>query len=382
MKKTYFYFIAASLASAVLFGWLAPAAGRNSFHKELAMLSTVAELVETTYVQEVPPERLFRGALNGLLKTLDPYSLYLDPKTYQEFKGDNEGRFAGTGMEVSVKGGILHVISPLDGSPAAEAGLHPGDVITKIDGIVTKDMVLADAVMRLRGQPGSAVVLTVLRDEEPQPLELKVTRRMVEVNGIRETKTLEGGVAYIRIAEFQKHTADDFAAAVKTLGLENGKGLIIDLRNNPGGLLDGAVKVAENFIPRGQAVVATRGRIRKKSRLFVSHNTAPLKPGPIAVLVNRGSASGSEILAGALQDYGLARLFGHKTYGKGCVQTLTPLSDGSAVRITTSLYYTPKGRQIHEIGISPDEEIVEDPKTGEDRTLAAAQNWIRREQTT
>ena len=382
MKKIYLYVFAALLFSGALFGWLVPASGKGGFQKELATLSTVASLVETTYVQEVPSERIFRGAVNGLLKTLDPYSLYLDPKAYQEFKGDNEGHFAGTGMEVSVKGGVLHVISPLDGSPAAEAGLRPGDVITKIDGVVTKDMVLGDAVMRLRGEPSSVVMLTVLRDEEPKPLELKVTRRTVEVNGVRETKVLEGGIAYIRIAEFQKHTAEDFAEAAKTLGLENGKGLILDLRNNPGGLLDAAVKVAENFIPRGQAVVATRGRIQKKSRLFVSHNTSPMKPGPIAVLVNRGSASGSEILAGALQDYGLARLFGRKTYGKGCVQTLTPLPDGSAVRITTSLYYTPKGRQIHEIGISPDEEILDDPKTGEDRALAAAQNWIRREQTT
>ncbi len=378
MKKTYLYFFAAALASGTLFGWLVPASGKNGFQKELATLSTVAGLVETSYFQEVPAERLFRGAVNGLLKTLDPYSLYLDAKTYQEFKGDNEGRFAGTGMEVSVKGGVLHIIAPLDGSPAAEAGLRAGDVLAKIDGIVTKDMALMDAVQRLRGVPGSTVLLTVVRDEEPMPLELKVVRRVLDVKGIREAKILEEGVAYIRIAEFQKHTAQDFADAAKTLGLNKGQGLVIDLRNNPGGLLEAAVKVAENFIPKGKSIVLTRGRIQKKSRVLVSHNETPLKPGPVAVLVNKGSASGSEILAGALQDYGLARLFGRKTYGKGCVQTLTPLPDGSAVRITTSLYYTPMGRLIHEIGILPDEEIVEDPKSGEDRALIAALNWIRR----
>ncbi len=379
MKKIYIYLFAALLLSAALFGWLVPAVGNTGFQKELATLSTVAALVQTTYVQDLPAERMFRGALNGLLKTLDPYSLYLDPKAYEEFKSDNEGHLAGTGMEVSVKGGVLHVIAPLDGSPAAEAGLRPGDVITKIDGVVTKDMVLMDAVQRLRGEPGSSVVLTVVRDEEPQPMEVKVGRRAVEVKGVREVKKLEDGTVYVRIAEFQKHTAEDFEEITRSFGLKNGQGLVIDLRNNPGGLLHGAVKVAENFIPKGQAVVSTRGRDKKKSRIFVSLNEEPLKPGPFAVLVNKGSASGSEILAGALQDHGLARIFGRKTYGKGCVQTLTPLPDGSAVRITTSLYYTPKGRLIHEIGITPDEEIIEDPKSGEDRALASALAWIKKE---
>ncbi len=378
MKKIYLYVFAALLFSGVLFGWLVPASGKGSFQKELGTLSTVAGLVETTYVQELPSDRLFRGAVNGLLKTLDPYSLYLDPKAYEEFKADNDGRFVGTGMEVSVKGGVLHVISPLDGSPAAEAGLRPGDVIAKIEGVATKDMALSDAVQRLRGEPKSWVALTVVRDEEPKPLEIKVERRAVEVKGVREAKKIEEGIIYIRIAEFQKHTAEDFEEAAHSLGLQNGQGLVIDLRNNPGGLLDAAVKVAENFIPKGQVILSTRGRVPKKSRLFVSHNANPFKPGPIAVLVNRGSASGSEILTGALQDHGLARVFGRKTYGKGCVQTLTPLPDGSAVRITTSLYYTPKGRLIHEIGLTPDEEIIEDPKSGEDKALVAALTWIRR----
>ncbi len=379
MKKTYFYLFSATLVSVIIFGWRIPVSGTGGFQKELATLSTIAGLVETSYFQEVAAERLFRGAVNGLLKTLDPYSLYLDAKTYQEFKGDNEGRFAGTGMEVSVKGGVLHIIAPLDGSPAFEADLRAGDVITKIDGVVTKDMALGDAVQRLRGASGTTVVLTVVRDEERNPLEFKVLRRFLDVRGIREVKTLENGIVYIRIAEFQKHTAQDFTEAAKTFGLNKGQGLVIDLRNNPGGLLDAAVKVAENFIPKGKSIVLTRGRNKKKSRVLVSHNESPLIPGPIAVLVNKGSASGSEILAGALQDYGLARLFGHKTYGKGCVQTLTPLPDGSAVRITTSLYYTPKGRLIHEIGIAPDEEIIEDPKKEEDRALSFALAWITNE---
>ena len=373
MKKMFLYACVGVLA----FGFLAvPAVGRNGFQKEIGLLSTVVSLVESSYVQDVPSSRLFRGAMNGLLKTLDPYSLYLDPDAYKEFKADNEGRFVGTGMEISVKGGVLHVISPLDGSPAHEAGIRPGDVILRIDGTVTKDTTLADAVQKLRGEPGSRVTLTLAREDEPKPFDVTVERRAVAAKGIREAKRLEDGTAYVRIAEFQKNTAADFKRALEALGPHGGRGLILDLRNNPGGLLEAAVDVAENFIPKGGVIVATRGKIKSKNREFVSHRPDPARPGPIAVLVNRGSASGSEILAGALQDHGLARVFGRKTYGKGCVQTLTALPDGSAVRITTSLYYTPKGRLIHEIGITPDETVYDDPKSGQDRALEAARRWM------
>jgi carboxyl-terminal processing protease len=378
VKKNHIIFFAAALAAGLILGFVRPAQGRSFFQGEIRLISTVAALVEAGYVQEVAPSRMLRGAMNGLLKTLDPYSLYLDKEAYAEFKADNEGRFVGTGMEVSVQGGVLHVIAPLDGSPAAQAGVKAGDVIQKIDGVVTKEMALGDAVKMLRGAPGSKVTLTLLRDGSPAPFERAVERRLVNAEGVREARMLDGA-AYVRIAEFQKRTAADFKKASEELKLKDSPGLVIDLRNNPGGLLDGAVEVAQNFIPKGELIVVTKGRLKSKNREYRSKQSEVLKPGPIAVLVNKGSASGSEILAGVVQDYGLGRVFGKKTYGKGCVQTLTPLPDGSAVRITTSHYYTPKGRLIHEIGITPDEVITEDPAAGEDKALAAALAWIKSE---
>lgn len=369
-----------TLALVTFFGVLAPAFGKSFFQKELGILSATAALIDSTYVRSVDGERLLRGAMNGLLKTLDPFSLYLDPETYKEFKEDSEGRFVGTGMEVSVKGGALHVLAPLEGSPAAQAGIRPGDLILKIDGVATKDIFLADAVRKLRGEPGSKVTLTLSREDEPKPFELSVKRRAMTAKSIREAKRLENGVLYIRIAEFQKHTAEDFKEALERLGAFSARGLVLDLRNNPGGPLEQAVEVVGHFVPKGRVIVTTNGRNRQKNRRYLSKNAFGVDVGPIAVLVNRGSASGSEIVAGAVQDHGLGRVFGKKTYGKGCVQTLTPLPDGSAVRITTSHYYTPKGRLIHGIGVAPDEEIAEDPKGGQDRALAAALAWINESQ--
>lgn len=382
MKKISFTVFACALSLFILFGLLPKGSAtafsdKKPFKKQFDLLFHTVSLIQNSYVQEVTPERLFHGAMGGLLKALDPYSQFLDAKAYEELQADTSGRFGGIGIEVSVKGGVLHVIAPLEGEPADEAGVRPQDVIQKIDNAVTKDMTLTDAVRKLRGEPGSFVALTLIRDEEPAPLELSIQRRVVKANGVREAKLLEPGVGYIRIAEFQERTPADLRKELAGLTAQHADGVILDLRNNPGGLLDSAVKATEQFIPSGEMIVLTRGRNSAKDREFRSSNAEPVRFGRIAVIVNRGSASGSEILAGALQDHGLARVIGKKTYGKGCVQTLTALPDGSAVRITTSFYYTPKGRLIHEKGITPDEEVTEDPKSGQDRALESALEWVR-----
>ena len=359
-------------AAAVLFSILPFVQGQAAPKKEMNVIADVFSMAQASYVDPISDKRLMEGALNGMMKTLDPYSQFLDEHAYQELKSDTKGEFAGIGLEVSVKGSVLHVISPLDDSPAYRAGLKPGDVIQKIDDTVTKDITLSDAVRRMRGKAGSVVRLTVLREGEASPLEIPVTRETVKVRGVREAKLLEGGIGYIRISEFQEQTARDFRAALGSLKRQGMKGLIIDVRNNPGGLLYAAVDVAENFIPEGERIVSTKGRLVEKNTSHVSRNKEPWKISPLYLLVNKGSASGSEILAGALQDYGLAVLVGAKTYGKGCIQTLTPLADGSAVRITTSRYYTPQGRLIHEIGVSPDVVVMNDPKDAKDLQLERA----------
>ncbi len=345
---------------------------RPGFEKELNVFADVFSLIQTSYVDDVSAQHLAEGAMSGMLKILDPYSQFLDSRAYQELKSETQGEFTGIGLEVSIKGDILHVISPLDDSPADQAGLKPGDVILKIDERIAKDMTLNDAVRKMRGKPGTVLRLIVQREGETRPLEFSVTRQVVKVRGVREAKLLTNGIGYIRISEFQEQTAHDFLQAIESLKSQKMKGLIVDVRNNPGGLLDAAVEVAENFIPEKKVIVATQGRLRQKNIKFVSHNKTPLQIRPFYLLVNKGSASGSEILAGAVQDYGIGVVLGTKTYGKGCIQTLTPLSDGSAVRITTSRYYTPNGRLIHEIGILPDVVVANDAKDGKDLQLERA----------
>ena len=351
---------------------LAQKAGAAPPKRELGIIGDVFSMTQASYVDEVSSKSLTEGALTGMMKTLDPYSQFLDARAYEELKSDTTGEFAGIGLEVSVKGGILHVISPVDDAPADRAGLKPADVILKIDDAVAKELTLSDAVRKMRGKAGTVVRLTVQREGEAAPREFSMTREVVKVRGVREAKLLEGGIGYVRISGFQERTAHDFREAVGSLQQQSMKGLIVDVRNNPGGLLYAAVDVTANFIPEGKTIVSTKGRLAEKNASHVSHNKDPWNIRPLYVLVNKGSASGSEILAGALQDYGLAVVVGVKTYGKGCIQTLTPLSDGSAVRITTSRYYTPKGRLIHEVGISPDVPVSNDPKDAKDLQLEKA----------
>ncbi len=311
-------------------------------------------LAKSDYVDEVPTKKLLEGAMNGLLRSLDPYSQFLTAEAYEELKMDTQGQYLGIGIEISVKGGALHVIAPLDDTPAERAGIKAGDNIIKINDVSTRDITLADAVKRMRGEPGTIIKLTILREGEDKVMDFLVKRDKIKAKSIKEAKLLTGNVGYIRISAFQERSADDFDAAVKDLEKKQMSGLILDIRNNAGGLLSSAVEVTEKFIPEGKVVVSTKGRNPKKTNIYVSDTKHPYDISPLIVLVDKGSASGAEILAGAIQDYHLGTIVGVKTFGKGSVQSLIPLGDGTAARMTTSRYYTPNGRLIHEIGIMPD----------------------------
>lgn len=336
----------------------------TSIYQQLELFAETISLVRSNYVEEVELKNLIYGALKGMLSSLDPHSQFLDPDTYNEIKVETEGEFGGLGIVISIKDELLTVISPIDGTPADKAGLKPGDRIVKIDGVSTKGITLMDAVKKLRGEPGTKVNLTILRENERKLLEFNIERAIIKIESIKEAKLIEDKIGYIRLVEFQEKTGKDLEEVLNKLESEGMEGLIVDLRNNPGGLLDSAVEVAEKFIEPGKLVVYTKGRIPNQNLEFLSRAKKPHLDYPIVVLINEGSASASEIVAGCLHDHNRAVLLGTKTFGKGSVQTVIPLKDGSAVRLTTSKYYTPSGNPIHGVGISPDVEVplVEETK--------------------
>jgi carboxyl-terminal processing protease len=297
---------------------------------------------------------LVEGAISGMLKTLDPHSSYLNPDAYKELQVETKGSFGGIGIEITVRDGVLTVVSPLEGTPAYELGIQAGDQILRVDGEPTKEMTLMEAVKKMRGPKGTKVVLTIMREDFLQTKDFVITRDTIAIKSVK-TKILEPGYGYIRISQFQSSTAGDLRKALLNLEKENKplKGIILDLRNNPGGLLDQAVKVSDEFLDDG-LIVYTGGRLKSQDMRFEAHmNTRP-HPYPIVVLVNEGSASAAEIVAGALQDQKRAVIVGVKTFGKGSVQTVMPLRNGAALRLTTAIYYTPSGRSIQAKGIEPD----------------------------
>jgi carboxyl-terminal processing protease len=273
---------------------------------------------------------------------------------------ETSGSFGGLGIEITLRDDILTVVAPIEGTPAHRAGLHPGDRIVKIDGLATKDMQLSDAVKRMRGKPGTKVTISVVREGWVEPKDFDIVREQIRVHSVR-THDLGNGIGYIRLRQFQEQTAHDLEQALDKFLKTGMKALILDLRNNPGGLLTSAVEVTEKFMDDGKLVVYTEGRVRNQNMRFSAHAKKAISSVPMVILVNQGSASASEIVAGALQDYGRAVLVGTQTFGKGSVQTIIPLSDGSGLRLTTAKYFTPKGRSIHGKGITPDI-VVELPK--------------------
>jgi carboxyl-terminal processing protease len=340
----------------------------SATYENLRLFTEVLSIVQSQYVDEVPPKDIIYNAIKGTLRGLDPHSSFLDPEMYREMQVETSGSFGGLGIEITLRDDILTVVAPIEGTPAYRAGIQPGDRIVKIEGISTKDMQLTDAVKRMRGKPGSRITISVVREGWTEPKDFDIIREQIRVQSVK-SQQLEPGIEYIRLRQFQEQTAQDLEAALEKFS-KSGKfqGLVLDLRNNPGGLLTSAVEVSEKFLDPGKLVVYTEGRVRAQNMRFQANSRRVYTDFPIVVLVNQGSASASEIVAGALQDWGRGIVLGTQSFGKGSVQTIIPLSDGSGLRLTTAKYYTPKGRSIHGKGITPDI-IVEGPKT----TAVAAQ---------
>ncbi len=335
-------------------------------YQYLKLFSDVISIVQDNYVEKTDQKKLMYGAINGMLRELDPHSSFLKPDDYKELQIETKGKFGGLGIEITIRDNILTVISPLEGTPADKAGIQANDQIIKIDEQPTQDISLMDAVQKMRGPKGSKVKLTILRKGVQKPLEFEMLRDIISIQSVKSFG-LEPGFGYVRISSFQSGTAGDLRKALNQLETENSglQGLILDLRNDPGGLLDQAVEVSDEFLDGG-LIVYTGGRLENQKMRFEAHKKAKPHNYPMVVLVNSGSASASEIVAGALQDHKRAIVMGEQTFGKGSVQTVIPLNDGSALRLTTSLYYTPSGRSIQAKGITPDIEVKRENQKLED----------------
>jgi len=323
--------------------------------KELRTFTEVFEKIKTDYVEPVGDSALLENAIRGMLSGLDPHSAYLDADAYKELQVGTSGEFGGLGIEVGMEDGFVKVVAPIDDTPAQAAGVQTGDLIIRIDDTPVKGLSLTEAVNMMRGKPGTDIVLTIVREGEEKPLKLTITRAVIQVKGIK-ARTLEPGFGYVRISQFQSRTGENLLEALSELKKENKgelKGLVVDLRNNPGGVLGAAVAVADAFL-EGGLVVYTEGRVKDSEMRFNATPNDVAKGAPIVVLVNGGSASASEIVAGALQDHRRALIMGEPTFGKGSVQTILPMNNGSALKLTTARYYTPNGRSIQAEGIVPD----------------------------
>jgi carboxyl-terminal processing protease len=337
------------------------AAQANVAYSKLKLFGDVLSIIQSSYVEEVNVDNLVKGAVNGMVQTLDPHSSYLTPDMLKQVEVETKGVFGGLGIEIGMKDGFLTVIAPIEDTPAARAGIQAGDKIIRIENESTKNMNVMDAVKRLRGEPGSKVTITIVRESLPEPKVYTLTRDIIKVKSVK-SKSMGDGIGYIRLAQFQLDSHQELERALQGFLKEKGgvKGLILDLRNNPGGLLDQAVRIADEFIDSG-LIVYTDGRVEAQKTKYAAHKEGTFTGFPIVVLVNAGSASASEIVAGALQDHGRAIVIGQRTFGKASVQTILPLEDGSALRLTTARYYTPNGRSIQAKGIEPDI-VVEDGK--------------------
>ncbi len=321
--------------------------------EDLQAFTDVYSRIKSDYVESVEDKKLLENAIRGMLSGLDPHSSYLDADEFSELRVGTTGQFGGLGIEVGMENGFVKVISPIDDTPASRAGIQSGDLIIRLDDKAVKGMTLSEAVKIMRGKPNTDIVLTIVREGEPKPLEVTITREIIRVKSVKK-RMLEPGYGYIRITNFQSRTATDLLKSVTDLQEEEKlKGMVLDLRNNPGGVLNGAVGVSDAFLEDG-LIVYTEGRIDDSSMKYTATPGDILNGAPLVILVNSGSASASEIVAGAMQDHDRAIIMGFKTFGKGSVQTIQELRNGSAVKLTTARYFTPNGRSIQAEGIEPD----------------------------
>ena len=332
-------------------------ANRHPFQSEryedLKIFTEVLSYVEANYVEEVEPERVIHGAIRGMLRSLDPHSSFMPPEMFGEMQVETEGRFGGLGIEITIRDDVLTVVSPIEETPAFRAGILAGDQIVLVEGESTKDMTLIEAVKKLRGPEGTEVTIGIMRPGFTEPRDFTIVRAVIKIKSVRWTR-LPQDVGYVKVRSFQKTTVNEVKEAIRELESQGMGSLVLDLRNNPGGLLDQAISVSELFLEDGKLIVYTKGRLTNQDMKGFSKGGGIWSGRPLAILINGGSASASEIVAGALKDWDRATLIGTQSFGKGSVQTIIPLSDGSGLRLTTAKYYTPNNAEIHGEGITPD----------------------------
>ena len=378
MKRSAWFFALMGLVLSMM-----PAAaqsGSSDTYRQLQLFGDVFERVRSDYVEEVTDEIMIEKAINGMLTSLDPHSGYLNAKSYRDMQIQTKGEFGGLGIEVTMENGVVKVVSPIDDTPAYRAGVKAGDFITRIDGLQVLGLTLTEAVEKMRGPVSSSIALTISRRGQERPFDISITRAVIKIQSVRSR--VEGDAAYVRITSFSEQTEAGLKKAMAALKKELGgeiRGVVLDLRNNPGGLLEQAVAVADAFLDQGE-IVSTRGRNPDDVQRFSARDGDLSDGKPIIVLINGGSASASEIVAGALQDHRRALVLGTKSFGKGSVQTIIPLAGHGAMRLTTSRYYTPSGRSIQATGIEPDIEViqssVEPIDAGPQRTEASLRNAL------
>jgi len=364
-KQTFlvFFLVLAVATTGIVLGRLSVTAvsAEGEGYEELKTFTEVLSMVKKHYVEDVKSKDLVYGAIRGMLSSLDPHSSFMTAEGYKDMQVETKGEFGGIGIQIGMKENALTVIAPIEDTPAYKAGIKAGDKIVKINNVTTHDMTLQDAVSKMRGVPKTTVIVSIMREGWKESRDFTLTREIIKVKSVK-SKVLEGGIGYVKLSQFQEQTANDLAAAIKKLEDEKITSLVLDLRNDPGGLLNSSIDVASQFLGKGKLVVYTKTRAGEKSEFITSgdsHFTLPM-----VVLVNQGSASASEIVAGALKDWNRAVILGTVTFGKGSVQTVIPLSDGSGLRLTTAKYYTPKGKSIQGTGITPDIIVKLEAKNG------------------